>query len=196
LALACSILPSVHSAAAGQEAAKAAEPTAPAIVQAQTEPSERVSIGTSLITPIFGAYLLEANASITDHWALLINASSLVFDNADWRTTSRTLGIGGTYNWRGTGLRGWYTGVTGELMFSSWTHQPSGQRADMVLGYNAIVGSGYRFIWDAGPMLDLGVGAVVLHFPSAKVVVDGETVRSKAMTQVYPAVNVTVGWAF
>lgn len=160
------------------------------------EDRERVSLTTSLITPIFGAYYLEANVRLADEWALLVNASSLVLDNADWTTTTGTVGAGVSYNWSGTALRGWYTVAVGEILFSSWEHEPSEQTASIVLGYSAIALMGYRFIWDAGPVVDVGAGFVGLHFPSAKVEVDGETIRSRPMTKYYPAVKAAVGWAF
>lgn len=159
-------------------------------------PEEQVSLATSLVTPIFGAYLLEANVPFTEHWGLLVNTSYLVLDNAEWSTETGTVGAGITYNWKGRGLRGWYSEVVGEVMFSSWTHDPSDAKASIVLGYTGIVASGYRFIWDAGPLVDLGVGFVGLHFPSARASADGETWTSKPMTKFYPAVKVAVGWAF
>lgn len=170
-----------------------ASPTAKA-----NEPADRehVSLGTSLVTPIFGAYLLEANVRLTEHWGLLVNTSYLVIDNADWSTKTGTLGAGVTYNWQGRGLRGWYSEVVGEIMFSSWTHDPTDAKSSIVLGYTGIFATGYRFIWDAGPVIDLGAGFVGLHFPSARASVDGATLESKPMTKYYPAVKAAVGWAF
>lgn len=159
------------------------------------EPRERVTLTTSLVTPFFGAYELAANLRLTNHWGLLVNASTLVLDNSDWHTNTRTVGAGVTYCWSGTSLRGWYSNLVGEAMFSSWTHEPSGQNAPLVFGYTAIAITGYRFIWDLGPVVDVGLGAVALRFPSASVSDDGETFRSKALTKVYPAVKVSVGWA-
>lgn len=180
------------------EAAVRTEPASDAeLLPAEMEaPRESLSLATSLVTPIFGAYYLEANIRLADHWGLLVNASSLVLDNAEWNTHTGTVGAGVTYNWKGRGLRGWYTEVVGEIMFSSWEHEPSGREAPIVLGYTGIVATGYRFIWDAGPMLDVGAGFVALHFPSAKVAIDGETVASRPMTKYYPAVKAAVGWAF
>jgi hypothetical protein len=178
-----------------EHGAVASEPNPDAGPQDQ-EPRESVTLTTSLVTPFFGAYEVAANLRLTDHWGLLVNASTLVLDNDDWHTNTRTVGAGVTYSWSGTSLRGWYSNVVGEAMFSSWSHEPSGQKAPLVFGYTAIAITGYRFIWDLGPVVDVGLGAVALRFPSASISVDGETLRSKALTKVYPAVKVSVGWAF
>ena len=57
--------------------------------------------------------------------------------------------------------------------------------------------AGYRYIWRSGPVLDVGAGAVAIHFPRARVeLADGSSPVSSAFTNVYPALKVHVGWAF
>jgi hypothetical protein len=82
------------------------------------------------------------------------------------------------------------------LWFSPWRHEPSGEVSSIVLGVggNALVG--YRFVWDLGPVLDLGAGVVAIHLPSASVATAAGPISSDPFTRVYPAAKVNVGWAF
>lgn len=155
-----------------------------------TEPS--VSLTTSLVTPFFGAYYLEGKLRAAPSVALVMNTSYLSLEHDDWKTRTGTVGFGADYYFRGTALRGWYVEGIGELAFSSWRHEPSAQVAPVVVGYTGIALFGYELICDAGPVLDVGAGVVALRFPSARV----DVATREALTRVYPAVKLDVGWAF
>jgi hypothetical protein len=171
-------------------AASAAEPE-----QARERP-DTVTLTTSVLTPFFDAYLLESKLRVSNPVALILNASYLVLEDYDWKTRSATVGAGAAYYFQGDALRRWYVEAIAELWFSSQRHEPSGEVAPVGLGYAGVAVAGYQFVWDAGPVLDLGAGAVAFHVPSAEVVVDGRPVASEALTRVYPAAKVNVGWAF
>jgi hypothetical protein len=170
--------------------AAAAEPTVP------LEPPKNVTIQTDLITPFFGAYLLEANVRVSSHFSVLINTSYLGLKDHDWRARAGTLGAGLTYYFQGQAPRRWYVEAVGEVSLASFRYEPSGEVAPAVFGYNGVAVAGYRFIWDAGPVLDLAAGVVVLHFPSAHVSTPSGELASEAITNVYPAAKASVGWAF
>jgi len=157
---------------------------------------ETLTIQTDLVTPFFGAYLLEANVRVSNHFALLFNTSYLTLDNESWESDTGTLGLGLSYYFQGDALRRWYVQAIGEVMLSSWRHEPSGAVAPVTLGVTGVAIAGYRFICSAGPVLDLGAGAVVLHSPSARAEAGDEVVASQALTRVYPAAKLSVGWAF
>jgi len=155
-----------------------------------------VAITTSLVTPFFNAYYLEGKFRASNHFALVVNASYLRLDNQDWKTKTGTVGAGVSYFFGGNALRRWYVEGIGEAWFSSWRYEPSGGLAPVKIGYAGLALAGYEFVFDAGPVLDLGAGLVVFHTPSAKVEFDGGTVTSKALTRAYPAAKLDVGWAF
>ena len=173
----------------GARSASAAEPEAP-----RTE-RETVTLATSVITPFFGAYLLESKIRMSNAVGLVLSGSYLMIDNDDWKAKSGTLGIGIDYYFQGDALRRWYVEAVAEAWLSSQQHEPSGAVAPLGLGYAAVALVGYQFVCDTGPVLDLGVGAVAFHLPSAEVEVDGGAVASDAMTKVYPAAKINVGWA-
>jgi hypothetical protein len=152
--------------------------------------------GSSLVTPFFNALYVEANVRASDEFGVVFNASYLSLENDDWRTNTFTAGTGVTYHFQGDALRHWYVEADGELWFSSWRHAPSGKVSSIVLGFGAIALVGYRFICERGPVLDLGAGAVAFHMPSAHVAIGAEDISSDALTRIYPAVKVSVGWAF
>jgi hypothetical protein len=155
-----------------------------------------VTIQTDVITPFFGAYLLEANVRVSSHFSLLFNTSYLTLDNEEWESESGTLGLGASYYFQGDALRRWYIEAVGEVLLSSWRHEPSNAVAPIVLGVTGVAIAGYRFICSAGPVLDLGAGAVVLHSPSARAEGADGVVTSEAFTRFYPAAKLSVGWAF
>jgi len=157
---------------------------------------EAVTVTASLITPIFGAYYLEAKVRASNAFDLLINVSYLSLENDDWKTKTGTVGAGASYHFQGDTLRRWYVEANSELMFSSWRHEPSGEVSSIVLGYSGTALVGYRFVWEIGPVLDLGAGVVAIHFPIASVATGGGPVSLEAFTRTYPAVKVNVGWAF
>ena len=157
---------------------------------------KRVAITTSLITPFFDAYYLAAKVRASNHVSLIVNASYLLLEQHDWRAKSVTMGLGADYYFTGDGLRGWYVEAVGELWLSSWRHNPSGEHAPLALGYAGIALAGYEFVFDAGPVIDLGVGAVAFHTPSARVEFASGSAASEATTKVYPVAKVEVGWAF
>ena len=158
---------------------------------------ETVTLATSLVTPFFGAYYLEANVRASNAFGLFYNASYVSLDGEDdWHSKSGTLGSGISYSFGHEALRRWYVEAWGEVWLSSWRHGPSGEVAPLVAGYAAGSLAGYRFIWDAGPVLDLAAGVVGAYLPSAHVQTDDGPVSSEAITMLYPAVKVNVGWAF
>ena len=157
---------------------------------------EVVTVTTSLLTPFFGAYEMEAKVRASNAFGVVLNASYLSLEKDDWRTKTGTVGAGVNYFFQRDALRRWYVEAIGELMFSSWRHEPSGQVAPIILGYSGIAGVGYLFVCDRGPVLDLGAGIVALHFPRALVAAGDGSVSSKAFTSVYPGVKINVGWAF
>lgn len=157
---------------------------------------ESAIVTASLVTPFFGAYEAEATVRVSNAFAVVVNTSYLTLANDGWKTRTGTVGAGVNYYLRGNALRRWYLEAIGELMFSSWRHEASGKVAPLGLGYTGIAVGGYKFVWDRGPVLDVGAGVVVFHLPSAQVEVVGATASSAAFTRVYPAVKVNVGWAF
>jgi hypothetical protein len=157
---------------------------------------QSVTVTTSLVTPFFGAYELEATILASNTFGLLFNTSYLSLSNGDWKTSTGTLGAGVNYYFLGSALRGWYVEAVGELMVSSWRHQPSREVAPIVLGYTGIAVLGYQLAWDCGFVLDVGAGLVALHFPSAQVELAGSAVASGALTRLYPAIKLNVGWGF
>jgi hypothetical protein len=157
---------------------------------------ETVAIVTSAVTPFFGAFYLEGEVRVSDSFGLLLNTSYLSLENDDWKVRTGTVGAGVDYYFDGDALRGWYAEAIGEVWFSSWRHEPSTQVAPIVIGYAAVAIVGYQFVCDLGPVLDLGAGAAVFHVPSAQVPVTGARVSSGALTGIYPAAKVDVGWAF
>jgi hypothetical protein len=157
---------------------------------------ETVTVATSLITPFFGAYYLEVKVRASSSIAAILNASYLTLESDDWKNRASTVGAGGEYFFQGDAFRRWYVEAIAEIWLSSWRHQPSGQSASIGLGYAGIALVGYQFLFDRGPVVDLGVGVVGFHLSSAHVDVAGAPVSSAALTKVYPAAKVNVGWAF
>ena len=156
---------------------------------------ESAIVTASLISPFFGAYEAEAAVPVSNALGLVFNTSYLSLANGDWKARAGTVGAGVDY-FLGSALRRWYVEAIGELMVSSWRHEPSGEVAPIVLGYTGIAVIGYKFVWDRGPVLDLGAGVVALHFPSARVDPVGGAVSSQPFTRLYPAAKINVGWAF
>jgi hypothetical protein len=171
-------------------AASAAEP------EGSRAGREAVSVTTSLVTPFFGAYYLETKVRASNAFGVLLNTSYLSLENGDWKSKAGTVGAGVDYYFQGDALRRWYVEAIGELWFSSWRHEPSGEVAPIVLGYAGLALVGYQFVFDLGPVLDLGAGVVAFHSPSAHVELAGASVSSEAFTRLYPAVKLNVGWAF
>ena len=56
--------------------------------------------------------------------------------------------------------------------------------------------AGYRFVHELGPVLDLGVGAVGFRTPGGLVNTSTGDVSTEPKTTFYPALKVSVGWAF
>lgn len=169
-----------------------------AAVEAETprQGRERLTLTTSAITPIFGAYLLEGKIRAASSVAVLVGASYLSMEQDDWKVRAGTLNAGVTYYFGGDALRGWYVEGTGEAWLASWRHGPSKEVAPAVVGYAGTAVAGYQLVCDLGPVLDLGVGAVAFHVPAARAVVAGAPASSGALTRVYPAAKVNLGWAF
>ena len=157
---------------------------------------ETVTIATSLVTPFFGAYYLEGKVRASSSFAVILNTSYLTLENDDWKNRAGTIGAGAEYFFQGDALRRWYVEAIGEVWFASSRHEPSGKAASMGLGYAGIALVGYQFVFDRGPVVDLGAGVVAFHLPSARVDVMGSSVSSGPLTSVYPAAKVNVGWAF
>ena len=157
---------------------------------------ETATVTTSLVTPFFGAYYLEANVRTGSAWGVMLNTSRFSLDNGAFRTATNTVGAGLTYHWQGTALQRWYVEAYSEALFSRWRHEPSGETASIVLGVSGSALVGYRFLFDVGAVLDLGAGIVALYFPRAHVTTAAGPVSSAAMTKYYPAIKLNVGWAF
>lgn len=172
---------------------EAAPDTVPAARKANRE---SVTLTTSLVTPFFGAYCLEGKLRASSLFGVLLNASYLSLENGDFRARSGTLGAGVDYFFQGDSLRGFYVEAVGELWLASWRHEPSGEVAPVVPGYAGIALLGYQFVFDAGPVLDLGAGAVAFHVASSHVEISSVSASSGAITKLYPAAKLNVGWAF
>ncbi|HEY0714993.1 MAG TPA: hypothetical protein VGF45_20095 [Polyangia bacterium] len=160
---------------------------------------ETVTICTSLITPFFGAYYLEGKFRASDSFAAIVNTSFLTLENDDWKNRAGTVGAGLEYFFQGDAFRRWYVEAIGEVWLSSWRHEPSGEVAPVGLGYAGIALVGYQFVFKGGAVIDLGAGVVGFHLPSVSVDDrrDGlGMISSKALTKIYPAAKVNVGWAF
>jgi len=155
---------------------------------------ERFTIATSLVTPFFGAYYLEGKVNAASAFGVLLNTSYLSLDEHDWKVRSGTAGIGLDYYFQGRALRRWYAEAVAEVWFCSWRHESPAAVAPVVLGYAGVALVGYQFVFDAGPVLDVGAGAVAFHVPSAQV--GGSLAPPEAITKLYPAAKVNVGWAF
>jgi hypothetical protein len=171
-------------------------PASGAEAESFREERETVALTTSAVTPIFGAYLLEGEIRASSSFAVLLGASYLAIEQDDWKVRAGTLNAGLTYYFGNDALRGWYVEGAGEAWLASWRHQPSREVAPVVVGYAAVAIFGYQFVCDLGPVLDLGVGATAFHVPRAHVRVAGAPLSSGAVTQVYPALKVSLGWAF
>jgi hypothetical protein len=174
----------------GSGMASASEPKDP------TQARQTMSVATSLVTPFFGAYYLEGKLRASSSFAAVLNTSYLTLEKHDWKNRAGTVGVGAEYFFQGDALRGWYVEAIGEVWLSSWRHEPSGQVAPIGPGYAAIALGGYQFVFDRGPVIDLGVGVVAFHLPGAHVDGMGSGVSSEPLTRVYPAAKVNVGWAF
>ena len=172
------------------EAASASEPKQSGAAR------KTVTLATSLVTPFFSAYYLEGKVAASRSVAVVLNTSYLTLENDDWKDRAGTIGAGVDYFFQGDALRRWYVEAIGEVWFSSWRHEPSGGVAPLGLGYAGIALVGYQFVFDRGPVVDLGAGVVAFHLPSARVEVDGDYFSSEALTKLYPAAKINVGWAF
>lgn len=159
-------------------------------------PVKTVTFTTNLLSPFFGAYYVDATLRASRAFGILLDASYFAIDNGAFRTHTGTVGAGFSYYFQGDALRRWYVEANTELMLSHWRHEPSGNTASLVPGFTFGSVAGHRFIWDSGAVLDFAAGAVMMHFPSARVETDAGPVSSKALTRVYPAIKVNVGWAF
>jgi hypothetical protein len=181
------ILAAIHRDAEAAGAARSAESQAR---------RQSLTVATSALTPFFGAYYLEANLRAANAFSVLCNASYLTIENDDWKSRGATLGAGVDYYFQGDALHRWYLEAVGELAISSWRHQPSGQAAPIGLGGTSYAILGYRFVFDRGPVLDVGVGVVGVHLPGARVTTVNGPVSSEAFTRLYPAAKINLGWAF
>lgn len=160
------------------------------------EGRESVAVTASLLTPFFSAYEMEAKIRASNSVGLVVNTSYLTYENHDWKTKTGTVGAGVNYFFQHDALRRWYVEAIGELMFSSWRHEPSKQVAPVALGYTGLAFVGYMFVWSRGPVLDLGAGVVAFHLPSAHITSSAGSLSSEAFTKLYPSVKINVGWAF
>lgn len=157
---------------------------------------ERTSLATSVVTPFFGAYYLECKVRASDTVAVVLNTSYLSMSDDDWKTRAGTIGAGVDYYFGRTALRGWYLEAIGEGWLTSRRHEPSATVAPLGVGYAGIALVGYQFIFRRGPIVDLGAGVVAFHLPNRRVELADGPVSSGALTRVYPAAKINVGWAF
>jgi hypothetical protein len=58
--------------------------------------------------------------------------------------------------------------------------------------------NGFRtlFVWEPGPVLDLGLGLAMIHVPSGTAEAEAEPTASGAVTGFHPAPKINIGWAF
>ena len=168
--------------------------TGPAAAESGDE--KRVAFTTNMLTPLFGAYYLDASLRLSSRFVLLFNTSYLTLSSGDWKTKTGTVGGGVLYHWQGTAMRRWYLEASSELLLSSWRYEPSGDTASIQPGFSLASVIGYRFIWDIGFVLDLAAGVVVLHFPSVDIDAASGPAASHALTRFFPAAKLNVGWAF
>jgi len=157
---------------------------------------DTATVATSLITPFFSAYYLEGKLRASRSVALVLNASYLTLENDGWKARSGTFGVGGDYFFQGDALRRWYVEVIGEAWVSSQRHEGSGAVAPVGLAYAGVALVGYQFVFDRGPVIDVGAGFVAFHLPSAHVDTAGGSFSSQALARLYPAAKINVGWAF
>ena len=126
----------------------------PRTAAAESTSGRKAALTTSLVTPFFGAYLLEGTLRVSTPLGLLANCSYLSIDNPNddaWHAYAGTVGAGLDY-YVPLGLpRHVYLEAVGEAVFASWHHQPSGRVAPIVVGYTAIGIAGYRYIGEADP---------------------------------------------
>ena len=159
------------------------------------EPRKTLAIVTSAVTPFFGAYYLAGEIRASRFVGATLNTSYLSLESGEWDVRAGTLGAGAEYYFAGNALRGWYAEAIGEIWFCSWRHGPSGRIAPLELGYAGIAIFGYQFVLDAGPVIDLGAGATAFHVAGAHIA-GNPPLSSEAITRVYPAAKVDLGWAF
>jgi hypothetical protein len=163
----------------------------------ESHPSPKTAtVGTSVITPFFGAYLVEGKIRASKNFAASFIASYLSTEKDAWKSRAGTVGAGLDYFFQGDALRRWYVEAIGELWLVSPRHVPSGSVAPMGIGYAVLAVVGYQLVFDRGPMVDLGAGVVAFHLPGATVEAAGGSFSSQANTTVYPVAKISVGWAF
>ncbi|HKQ70402.1 MAG TPA: hypothetical protein VJT73_13730 [Polyangiaceae bacterium] len=155
-----------------------------------------VTFTTNLLSPFFAAYYLDANLRASNRLGVLLNASYFSIDNEGWKTNTGTVGAGLSFYCQGDALRRWYVEASTEFMLSRWRHDASGKTAPLMPGFTVGSVVGYRWVSEFGPVFDLAAGAVLLHFPSARVDTDAGPISSNAFTRLYPAIKVNLGWAF
>jgi hypothetical protein len=156
-----------------------------------------LTITTNLIAPFFGVYPLEANVRVSPRLAVVVNGSHFSLQSGAWQSSITAMGAGVSYHLEGTALRKWYIEAIAEALLASWHHDANSDRTSpLAIGSSLSVLAGYRFVWKAGPVLDLGLGIARIHVPSGTAEVAGESAASGDVTRFYPAPKLNVGWAF
>lgn len=160
-------------------------------------PKKSLTLTTNVIAPFFGVYYVEANVVLSNRFSLLANTSYFPLHSKAWRARAAALGVGLNYNFQGTAPRGWHVEAIAEAIFASWNHETSpDETSPIVVGSSFSALGGYRFVWDAGPVLDLGLGLALIHIPSGTAEVDGEPASSGSVRRFYPGPKLNIGWAF
>src|SRR5688572_24244112 len=158
---------------------------------------ETLTVTSNVIAPFVGVYPLEANLRVCTRFVLVLNASHFSTSSAGWRARVAAAGAGLSYHPQGSAPRRWYVEAIAEALLASWHHEASPARTSpLVMGSSISALVGYRFVWDAGPVLDLGLGIARVLIPSGRAYVEGEPGSSGTMTRFYPAPKINVGWAF
>jgi len=163
----------------------------------EQSPKKSLTLTTNVIAPFFGVYYVEANVVLSKRFSLLANTSYFPLHSGAWRARAVAAGMGLNYNFQDTAPRGWHVEAIAEAIFASWNHEANpDETSPIVVGSSFSALGGYRFVWDAGPVLDLGLGLALVHIPSGTAEVAGEPAASGSVTRLYPGPKLNVGWAF
>jgi hypothetical protein len=160
-------------------------------------PRKSLTVSANVLSPFFGVYYVEANVPVSSRFSLIVNANHFPLHSGPWLARTTAAGAGVNYNFQGTAPRGWHVEAIAEALFASWRHEGSSdETSPIVVGSSFSALAGYRFVCDAGPVLDLGLGLARIHIPSGTAGADGEAVSSGAVSRFYPAPKINIGWAF
>jgi len=160
-------------------------------------PREVITVTTNVVAPFFDVFPIEANLRLTNHFVLVLNGSHFSLSTGDWSSRINAAGLGVSYHFQASAPRRWYVEAIAELLLASWRNgEDPSDPAPLVMGSSLSALGGYRFIWETGPVLDLGLGIARVHVPSATAETESGPASSGQVTRYYPAPKVNLGWAF